>query len=1208
MRKWAKSITAQSKALARLWIKAIVNQLKRQIKPETALKLLPLYPTSLPSEHETYIQALNMALKDKEIHNIALTGSYGSGKSSILKDFISNKKDSSILISFSTLGASLDSYTTKPDQSSENKLDSKANLIQKEIVKQILHREKYDNIPASRYPKISKISFRKTIYWALALTAAFPILFYALGKLTLTNFSAIRAATIMSLAFIAFFVVVRIVLSIFKRLQLEKLSGGPVSIALSNSNNYFDQYLDEIIYFFEATKYDLVILEDIDRFADLYIFENLRQLNNLLNNSKQVGKQIKFIYAVKDSMFSTENNAIDGNRTKFFDLIIPTVPFITYKNSRDVITDMFTPEYAIDKNVIAIVSRHITDMRLVKNIYNEFKIFNEKIIKNGKIPGLSPSNLFATIVFKNIYLKDFEELKNRGSKLDKIYDASTSFIQKTYRDLSIEANQLNRMMNGYNNIASRSKGYGLQLIALMQKKLDDQNAYFSSYTLSDASYTRSDDMMGQDFWIALSKTEPDSHILVNYQVKGNYYNRTLTISKSEIEQAINGKIESEVWLEQEMAPLKSQLTKAESAMSSIRNQSIKDLMHSHSEFNEQILAITGGGLLHELVLGGYIDANYALYTSIYREENVSANGMNFIVHNIQANKQDPSYKFNDDNEIKGVLNELDGAYFENRAIFNYDILAHLLRTKDSRANLILDMISSGTSEDIEFLDKFIASDNHADLLIAALAKQWSGLFSYLVANSSLSQDAKNHLIDIALLNGDTSVHYTTSHQISEYLSRYANRLENLQNNESKEYTATASELLAHFDVELLSLSGINNKDLLEFVESNNLYEINVSNIESLIGQKNLSLTNIKNHKARVFEHVGKHLDQYINILEESHETKHSVETSDDLVEVLNIGREQSTDILDMIIEAASDDCYVHNLNDVDPKTWSSLLKHARAINILPNALDYYNAKGKQVDTVLANYITDAENLTSNEIIEDQEEKRTFALSILDSDIKQEVKATIVADLGLEAYITPGQFKGHTGNLYGILVAKGVIEDTAETYNSLINLTWATKEAYISNSLKFDSYINEAKFSSDDLNAISKSTSIKPSVKKYLLDNIASYKDLLSTSSTSSFATYGLVNNYALNASNLSTILVGLDDETSVKLLCLSLDQLSKEDFLTILSAIGNDYAKLAQPNKRPSFEYNNENLVLAKRLQELGIVSSYENKKGKLRVNTRANF
>jgi hypothetical protein len=55
------------------------------------------------------------------------------------------------------------------------------------------------------------------------------------------------------------------------------VGAGPASVTLAdNSDSYFDKYLDDIIYFFEATKYEILIFENIDRFDEPHMASRLR--------------------------------------------------------------------------------------------------------------------------------------------------------------------------------------------------------------------------------------------------------------------------------------------------------------------------------------------------------------------------------------------------------------------------------------------------------------------------------------------------------------------------------------------------------------------------------------------------------------------------------------------------------------------------------------------------------------------------------------------------------------------------------------------------------------------------------------------------------------------------------------------------------------------------------------------------------------------
>ena len=102
-----------------------------------------------------------------------------------------------------------------------------------------------------------------------------------------------------------------------------------IEIGKEISKSALNTYLDEILYFFSVSKYEVVFIEDLDRFDQSDIFVKLRELNQLINNSKKVKQNVVFVYAIKDDMF------MNKERTKFFDFIIPVIPVINNSNSKD---------------------------------------------------------------------------------------------------------------------------------------------------------------------------------------------------------------------------------------------------------------------------------------------------------------------------------------------------------------------------------------------------------------------------------------------------------------------------------------------------------------------------------------------------------------------------------------------------------------------------------------------------------------------------------------------------------------------------------------------------------------------------------------------------------------------------------------------------------------------------------------------------------
>ena len=64
---------------------------KREASPQSS-KFVDLAPTSQADENGTYAEALNFATNNANVFNIALTGPYGSGKSSVIKSFLKEYK------------------------------------------------------------------------------------------------------------------------------------------------------------------------------------------------------------------------------------------------------------------------------------------------------------------------------------------------------------------------------------------------------------------------------------------------------------------------------------------------------------------------------------------------------------------------------------------------------------------------------------------------------------------------------------------------------------------------------------------------------------------------------------------------------------------------------------------------------------------------------------------------------------------------------------------------------------------------------------------------------------------------------------------------------------------------------------------------------------------------------------------------------------
>lgn len=94
--------------------------------------LVPLTPEYLELEHSGYVKAINEALNNHKIRNIALSGNFGVGKSSILQKVAELRKDCVVVLSLSTLAPLRESNL---DDSVPKQAATTTNRIQQEIVK-----------------------------------------------------------------------------------------------------------------------------------------------------------------------------------------------------------------------------------------------------------------------------------------------------------------------------------------------------------------------------------------------------------------------------------------------------------------------------------------------------------------------------------------------------------------------------------------------------------------------------------------------------------------------------------------------------------------------------------------------------------------------------------------------------------------------------------------------------------------------------------------------------------------------------------------------------------------------------------------------------------------------------------------------------------------------------------------------------------------
>lgn len=1206
------------------------------------LGLKPLHPEEGRKDNAIYVEELKDAIAKDSYKNIALTGGYGSGKSSILTDFthqVQNaKKKRVIQISLAALGGDrVAQKGTLPDDGEKKE----SGRIQKEIVKQLLFKEAPVKVPESKFKRIGKPYKTRIILFAvMGATFITSAIYFFWGSSILYPLAGIWFAQIpiaFSIALTSFSLIALMLFGLHGNFVIEKLTGGPVSLAVSKGNNYFDQYLDELIYFFEATDYDIVIFEDIERFDNAYIFVALKQLNSILNDAGQIiaaKKQIRFIYAIKDSLFSKGEFASyeqSTNRAKFFDLIISVVPFVTHQSSTDIMTDIFITKgkKKISKELIATVSKYITDMRLIKNIYNEYLVFENKILGKDKLAGLTPDKLLAMVVYKNTNLEDFENIKLGKSRLEKVYSAYRRTISNNVTKLNEQVADRTARIENPQSLAVRNKLYGDKLISFLQVTTSALRAQNVSYALPTGSYTL-EQMRDGDFWEALGGMGFNDNLTVSYR-NPQYSNvtDTMTLSRDTLEKIVGGSLNVEQITDDDITRFKRERTQFRKDVKAMRYKTLHEILSldSSDEFRKEVEGIIGkkddeDSLTYDLLEADYIDANFVLYTSVFHGTNPRA--ANFLIHHLQTNRPDLHYKFksegvdDDDTDanIEALLTGSAGGYLRSKSIYNVEIIDYLLRTtKQGQVNdaghalyHITENLKQGEQEDRALLDEYIRSGKDTEKLIGIMSSKWPEIFEYIAAKQDLPLSERTKLVSAAIEGSNKEIQYLIKEDALEFITENASHIKALTEPFKDKAAPNISKVLPQFSIKLASFSRLSD-DTKAIIISNNLYAINKKNLENATGLKDLALDNILESNENVFSYVVANLGDYLSATAESKTTKHTINSNTAFSAIVDVVAKQDQEHLVDVLQGRSDTCLVEDLSKVLHTAWPTLLDTQAVSPLSSSLITYYKQdESGALDQHLSGYLERQKGIVvDNE--NDEEELRKLAVAILsNTQIPPKTRSSLVESMKLKRWLAIDAFPVQNSKLYGYLLDDNIIEDSAATYTHLKNANPDTRHFYITRSHNFDEYINELTLDNDEIEIIATDDAVQPEAKRYIISKITAIEPRPSDVAIKALAAFATEEKMSLDVATLFAMIGAADTVNAVKLVNLSKDSFTKDGMTQILGVIGSVYARLAQKGTHTTLDDTQYNRQLAERLEKIGMASSITEKKEKIKINMKKNW
>lgn len=1000
----------------------------------TNIELRTLAPEYNEDHHKTYVSRLNAAVVDPRNKNIALTGRYGAGKSSILDQFIEEQSKPKVpkhgrakkilRISINTLG---------PDD------DDLTNRIQKELVKQLVYRAKPGKLRTSRFARAPELTWWRAGIDALIMAVVAVGLLWLFGirpdkdSLGTDNF----LLPMIALLLIAFVLVWALRWYIGRR-TVSQFSTGGASIAFEEkTDSFFDKYLDELVAFFEATEPDIVVFEDLDRFDNAQIFDSLRELNTLVNASAhwkgRPDRPLRFVYAIKDSLFEklgdeqhdkdaagrttddegvttasgasvsakTNNGAAAGpgvkkkdtaaeaveraNRTKFFEIVIPVVPFLSHSNARDhflkEIEKLRLPEGTkIAHGLIDVVARHTTDMRLMINIGNEFVVYAERLLwvdKGMLAPGLSADRLFALVVYKNFHLTDFEALPHRGSALDTLEKARRDLVDSATKSLRKERTDLVRGVTSQQRQREMATELGRRFAVFLESSRMTLSAAVVGTRALDVTMTSE-----PTFWQPIGLSGSVKMTFHHHSGHGD----TVTFDRSKLRALFPEAANSDNWLDSSSPTDVIRRAEIDEEMAALRGADFMTLVddarykHNGQTFGATAEHVLPSQLARDLVKQGYLDRFYAEYATVFYGEFLGVDVANFFRNSVWPNEIDTQFPFTTDRAVENVLEQAPADFLRTRSALNIDIVNHLMDADtDPSSDLIGFLAQENNKDRQQFLNIYFNTpgSRSAELISLLAAKPWPQLFSFVAAEGSIDADETSvRLLSAALLSARTFDTYKVDDAARALIARLHPEIPAFRETQPG---ASSETLFAFLTDALLKIPSLRvlSPELQRLAVSTKQYELSAENIRtaaSLADDAPISADNLV-AKSAVWEYCTENIDDYLALIANDEHTISSCTSSEVLSQVVNAKCEAwSAEQMEAFLRASAETAALPDLAAVEQTLWATVIAAARAIPNVTNLEAYATDIG--IDDPLAGLLTDDAGAVVNILgLEDADEEQ-----------------------------------------------------------------------------------------------------------------------------------------------------------------------------------------------------------------------------------------
>lgn len=1084
-----------------------------EVREGRKIKLRSLAPEYKEEQHASYVFHLQDAVKDPRNRNIALTGRYGSGKSSILDSFIEvqeNPRTSEkaktpqgwkelhahedpkkvLRVSINTLGLDDDADLT--------------NRIQKELVKQLVYRAAPGEISSFRFARKKNLTKWTALRDALIPSVVLCGLLWLFGVRPEAEASGGSQPVLSLIAFVILVVTAfwAIRWTIGNR-SISQFSTGGTSISLDKApDSYFDAYLDEIVIFFDETETELVVFEDLDRFDDPQIFDSLRELNTLINSSahwkQREDRPLRFIYAIKDSLFERlgedlpvrssgaehvertkgpYDNALVGpprsgrpdvaitaveraNRTKFFEVVIPVVPFLSHSNARDLLSRelerlKLPVNDRISRELLDLVARHATDMRLLVNICNEFIVFAERLLRiKTPAPGMTADHLFALVVYKNFHLSDFEALPHRASALDALELKRKHLVRTSIQQLHLKRRNLHLVNEQQEEQAATASVLSKRLQAFISLQPGTlQRIEVGEETESVESAVEA------QFWKRVAEESSLSMVFKGVDQYNRARNHTVSVDGARLAAIFPECPGPDRWSEPEPAALARQRARIDDDVADLRGADFDDLAKARrftiedKTFDDHVDRILKSELARDLVRRGFINRYYAEYSATFYGAFLGVDVANFFRNTVWPNEINIDFRFTTDGAVSNVLHQAPAGFTSSRSCLNIDVVEYLLQHRTGLAEEVTTfLVAQQDGEARVFLEAYLNSGSpERTTLVALLAGHpWRRLLDYLAEQHSVSDEkTRIALYDAALLNATRAESFDLGEDARALLSERHTSLGAFTEEHGLVRAEVVFAFIQRMRLRVPSLRPLSSS-LFQLVVEGGAYALTSDNIRAALRLDEdapITLDFIVQDNS-VWNRCRNDIGTYFESVERDCATKHAVQSSDTLSAVISEQHDEwSNDEIGILLNLSAPHASLPDINAVPKDLWPMIAAARRVVPSAGNLYAYATEHG--VDADLATVLVIAEGAPVElEGLEDAGSDliHDLMVRILNASQVLEPETRVSLALQLDPEPQPGSLEAIEiepagDGLLAKLLEAGLLPDTFETFERFVTAGW-----------------------------------------------------------------------------------------------------------------------------------------------------------------------